>query len=159
MARAPLRGLCGLRCTGAFAGVVVAAAVFGVAVAWASCGVAGVAGGVAAVAHVDPSFWPIAIDAAARFLRVMIPFAVLVILAFGVRLVPSIDWKCISSVVVFGPCVLVRPALMVAATAYAVVDAPHSVVLYVLAALALTAMLTAEAILRKLIPIPSTPSR
>lgn len=104
---------------------------------------------VIAVAHAEPSFWSIALAAATRFLWVMVPFAVLVILAFVVRLIPSIDWKCISSVVVFGPCVLIRPALMVAATVYAVEVAPKSPVLDILAIAALTVMLTAEVVLRQ----------
>jgi len=47
-ASAPAGGLRARRWTGALAGLVVAAAVFGVVVASASCGVAGVVGGVAA---------------------------------------------------------------------------------------------------------------
>ena len=66
----------------------------------------------------DDWFWSTAVRAAGRFEMLLWPFAGLVLLALVVRLIPSIDLKCISSVVVFGPCVLIRPVVVIVGALY-----------------------------------------
>jgi hypothetical protein len=52
-------------------------------------------------------------------------YALLIILAFLVRLMPSVDFRSITSTVVFGPLTLVRPVVAVAGIAWGVIAAPR----------------------------------
>jgi len=106
---------------------------------------------VIAIARVDQGFWAEAMAAATRFLWVMTPYAVIVVLAVAIRLIPSIDLKCISSVVVFGPCVLIRPIMVVAAMAYGLWGVTADPRLDLLASVTVLVILTSELALRRLI--------
>jgi len=110
-----------------------------------------VAAVVLAIAHVERGFWPEAMAAATRFLWVMTPYAAIVVLAIAVRLIPSIDLKCISSVVVFGPCVLIRPVVVIAGAVYGLWGSTSDPRLDLLAAITVLVILTSEWVLRRLI--------
>ena len=111
-----------------------------------------VAAVVLGIAHVDQGFWPEAMAAATRFLWVMAPYAAIVVLALAIRLIPSIDLKCISSVVVFGPCVLIRPVVVIAAAIYALLPFGSTANLCGLGVVTVLVILTSEAVLRRLMP-------
>jgi len=54
------------------------------------------------------------IDAGRRMLAVYVPYAVVVLAAFAVRAVPSVDVRSMTSTLVFGPFQFVRPLVVVA---------------------------------------------
>jgi hypothetical protein len=82
-------------------------------------------------------------QAGRRMLIVYLPFALIIFLAFAVRAFPSVDIRSITSVLIFGPFTLIRPAVAVAGVLWAVSDAPRlSTVL--LGLLILTLMLGLE---------------
>ena len=102
------------------------------------------------LSRTDAGLWAKALAAAGRFELVMWPFAGVVLAALLFRLIPSIDLKCISSVVVFGPCVLMRPVLVVAAVVYALSEWRGDIRLDVLALVTMVVILTAESAVRRL---------
>lgn len=59
-----------------------------------------------------------------RMLIVFVPFALVVLATLAVRTIPSVDLRSITSVVVFGPLTLARPAVVVAGIAFAFYTAP-----------------------------------
>ncbi len=60
-----------------------------------------------------------------RLLVVYIPYAVIVLLAFLVRSIPSVDIRSITSTLVFGPFTLLRPLVAIAGLVYGVLAAPR----------------------------------
>jgi hypothetical protein len=79
----------------------------------------------------------------ARMLTVYIPFALIILLAFVVRTVPSVDIKSITSTVIFGPFTLLRPLVVIAGVVYGVWAAPK-LIIFLLGALVLLLMLGLE---------------
>ncbi len=73
----------------------------------------------------SPDLRPDLFRAAARMLEVYLPYALIIATAFIVRLTPSIDLRCLSSVLVFGPFVLIRPAVAIAGLAWAITGTPR----------------------------------
>ncbi len=60
-------------------------------------------------------------NAGGRMLVIYIPFAVVILTAFVVRLIPSVDIKSITSTVVFGPFTFLRPIIGVIGIIYALI--------------------------------------
>jgi hypothetical protein len=63
----------------------------------------------------------------ARMLTVYVPYAVILLLTFGIRALPSVDIRSITSVLIFGPFTLIRPLIVVADTIWGVVAAPGAI--------------------------------
>jgi hypothetical protein len=76
----------------------------------------------------------------ARLLTIYIPFALIILLAFALRSISSVDIKSITSTVIFGPFTLLRPAVAVAGVIYALIAAPK-LIFILFGALILTLML------------------
>lgn len=86
----------------------------------AAVAVAGVAAGLLlAASHAPEQLLNDFAEAGVRLLEVYLPYAVLIGLAFTVRIVPSVDVRSLTSVLVFGPLTLIRPAVAVAGFAWA----------------------------------------
>ena len=60
-----------------------------------------------------------------RMLQVYLPFAIVILTAFGFRLVPSVDVRCLTSTLVFGPLAGIRPLVGIAGLAWGVTAAPR----------------------------------
>jgi hypothetical protein len=71
--------------------------------------------------------------AGARMLLVYVPYAVIILFAFIVRSIPSVDIRSITSTLVFGPFTLIRPAVAVAGVVYGVLAAPRLEIIVVAA--------------------------
>ena len=80
-----------------------------------------------AVAKLSPDWLALRADldaAAGRMLWVFVPYALLVIGNILVRLVPSVDIRSATSVMMLGPLTAIRPLVMIAGVAYGI--APSS---------------------------------
>ena len=82
-------------------------------------------------------------NAGAHMLFVYIWYAALIMLAFLIRAIPSVDFRSITSTLVFGPLTLVRPVVAVAGIAWGIVAAPRIQTL-VLSVLVLILMFSIE---------------
>ena len=67
--------------------------------------------------------------AGARMVQVYIPYALIILLAFAVRLLPSVDLRSITSVLIFGPFTLIRPVVVIAGVVWGVLSAPNMSIL------------------------------
>ena len=74
---------------------------------------------------------------------VYVPFALIIVLAFLVRSIRSVDIRSITSTLIFGPFTLIRPLVAIAGLLYGVLAAPRPATI-VLGALVLTMMLSLE---------------
>jgi hypothetical protein len=63
----------------------------------------------------------------ARMLTVYIPYAVVLLITFGIRAVPSVDIRSITSVLIFGPFTFIRPLVVLAGAVWGVVAAPGAI--------------------------------
>ena len=63
-------------------------------------------------------------EAGERMLTVYVPYALIILLAFAVRALPSVDLRSITSVLVFGPFTLIRPLVVVAGVLRGFLSAP-----------------------------------
>jgi hypothetical protein len=79
----------------------------------------------------------------ARMLIVYLPYALMILLAFLFRAVPSVDIRSITSTVIFGPFTLIRPLVAVTGLVYGVLGALR-VETIVLGVIVLTMMLSLE---------------
>jgi hypothetical protein len=79
-------------------------------------------------------------------LRVYAPYAALIAIGLAFRLLRSVDVRCLTSTLIFGPLVLVRPLVAVAGGVAAVVAAPRPAIA-VLVGLVLAMMLGLEPVL------------
>jgi hypothetical protein len=61
-----------------------------------------------------------------RMLQVYIPFALMILTAFGFRLLPSVDLRCLTSTLVFGPLAGIRPLVGIAGLVWGVWPAPRA---------------------------------
>ena len=84
-----------------------------------------------------------------RMLIVYVPYAVIILLTFVVRAAPSVDLRSITSVLIFGPFTLIRPAVVVAGVVWGFLAAPGLVTL-LLCLLILSLMLSLEWVLGRL---------
>jgi len=60
----------------------------------------------------------------ARMLTVYIPYAVVLLITFCIRAVPSVDIRSITSVLIFGPFTFIRPLIVLAGAVWGVIAAP-----------------------------------
>ena len=81
--------------------------------------------------------------AGSRMLIVYLPYAVMILLSFLIRAVPSVDIRSITSTVIFGPLTLIRPLVAVTGLAYGVLGAVRAETI-VLGVIVLTMMLSLE---------------
>jgi hypothetical protein len=79
----------------------------------------------------------------ARMLIIYLPYAVMILLAFLFRAVPSVDIRSITSTAIFGPFTLIRPLVAFTGLVYGVLGAPR-VETIVLGVIVLTMMLGLE---------------
>ena len=63
--------------------------------------------------------------AGARMLIVYVPYAVIILLAFLIRAIPSVDIRSITSTTIFGPFTLIRPVVALLGVIYGVMSAPR----------------------------------
>jgi hypothetical protein len=82
-------------------------------------------------------------------LAVYLPYAAVIAIGFAFRLIPSVDIRCLTSTLIFGPLVLIRPIVAIAGGIAAVGVAPRSEVA-VLACSILIMMLGLEPLLDRL---------
>jgi len=59
-----------------------------------------------------------------RMLAVYIPYAVVLLITFCIRAVPSVDIRSITSVLIFGPFTFIRPLIVLAGAVWGVIAAP-----------------------------------
>ena len=64
---------------------------------------------------------------ATRMLMVYVPYAVILLVTFCVRAVPSVDIRSITSVLIFGPFTFIRPIVVLVGAAWGVLAAPSAV--------------------------------
>lgn len=64
-----------------------------------------------------------------RMLTVYVPYALIILIAFAVRVAPSVDLRSITSVLIFGPFTLIRPLVVVAGVVWGFLSAPSLVTL------------------------------
>lgn len=79
----------------------------------------------------------------ARMLIVYVPYALIILLTFLIRALPSVDIRSITSVLIFGPFTFIRPLVVLAGAVWGVIAAP-SVITIALTALIVTLMLGLE---------------
>jgi len=84
--------------------------------------------------------------AGSRALLVYVPYAFVIMLAFLVRVIPSVDIRSITSTMIFGPFTLIRPVVAIAGVAYGVLSAPRTQTL-IIGVIVLTMMLSLEKVL------------
>lgn len=63
----------------------------------------------------------------ARMLTAYVPYAVILLITFLIRAVPSVDIRSITSTVIFGPFTLIRPVVVLAGAVWGVVAAPSAI--------------------------------
>jgi len=63
-----------------------------------------------------------------RMLQIYLPFAVLILSAFAFRLIPSVDVRCMTSTLVFGPLSGIRPLVGIAGLLWGFVAAPRPLI-------------------------------
>lgn len=76
----------------------------------------------------------------ARMLIVYVPYALILLITFCVRAIPSVDIRSITSVLIFGPFTLIRPLVVLAGALWGVMAAPGAITI-ALAVLIVTLML------------------
>ena len=79
----------------------------------------------------------------ARMLIVYVPYALIILITFLVRALPSVDIRSITSVLIFGPFTFIRPLVVLAGAVWGVIAAP-SVITIGLTVLIVTLMLGLE---------------
>jgi hypothetical protein len=63
----------------------------------------------------------------ARMLWVYVPYAVIILITFCIRVLPSVDIRSITSVLIFGPFTFIRPIVVLAGALWGVVAAPSPI--------------------------------
>lgn len=63
----------------------------------------------------------------ARMLTVYIPYALIILITFCIRAVPSVDIRSITSVLIFGPFTFIRPLIVLAGAVWGIVAAPGAI--------------------------------
>jgi hypothetical protein len=87
----------------------------------AAVAVAGAALAAFILSDADPAdAWRSAVGAGRRMLAVYLPYAAVILAAFAVRTLPSVDLRSLTSTVVFGPLTLLRPLAAAAGVAWGV---------------------------------------
>ena len=60
-------------------------------------------------------------------LTVYIPYAVVLLITFCIRAVPSVDIRSITSVLIFGPFTFIRPLIVLAGAIWGIIAAPEAI--------------------------------
>ena len=89
------------------------------------------------------------VEAGRRMLWVYVPYAAVVLAAFAVRAVPSVDVRSLTSTVVFGPFIFVRPFVVVAGVVWGLLAARRADVV-ALGLVVVAEMLLLDRLLRRL---------
>lgn len=63
----------------------------------------------------------------ARMLIVYVPYALILLVTFCIRALPSVDIRSITSVLIFGPFTFIRPLIVLAGAVWGVVAAPGTI--------------------------------
>jgi hypothetical protein len=63
-----------------------------------------------------------------RMLQIYLPFAVVILSAFAFRLIPSVDVRCMTSTLVFGPLSGIRPLVGIAGLVWGLLAAPRPLI-------------------------------
>ena len=63
----------------------------------------------------------------ARMLMVYVPYAVILLITFCVRAIPSVDIRSITSVLIFGPFTFIRPLVVLMGAVWGVLAAPSAI--------------------------------
>ena len=63
----------------------------------------------------------------ARMLTVYVPYALIILITFCIRAVPSVDIRSITSLLIFGPFTFIRPLIVLAGAVWGVVAAPSAI--------------------------------
>jgi len=84
--------------------------------------------------------------AGARMLIFYLPYAAVIVLAFLLRWIPSVDIRSITSTLIFGPFTLLRPVVAIVGLIYGVIGAPR-VATVLTGLIVLTMMLSLEKVL------------
>ena len=84
-----------------------------------------------------------------RMLTVYLPYAIIVFVAFAVRVAPSVDLRSITSVLIFGPFTLIRPIVVVVGVVWGFLSVP-SVVTFLLGLMTVALMLSLEWVMGRL---------
>jgi hypothetical protein len=63
----------------------------------------------------------------ARMLMVYVPYAVILLITFCVRAIPSVDIRSITSVLIFGPFTFIRPLVVLVGAVWGVLAAPGAI--------------------------------
>jgi hypothetical protein len=63
----------------------------------------------------------------ARMLTVYVPYAVILLITFCIRALPSVDIRSITSVLIFGPFTFIRPLVVLVGAVWGVVAAPGAI--------------------------------
>jgi hypothetical protein len=79
-------------------------------------------------------------EAGSRMLIVYLPYTLILLIAFALRAIPSVDLRSLTSVLIFGPFTLIRPIIVVCGVAWGFLAAPGFITL-LLGMLILTLML------------------
>ena len=61
----------------------------------------------------------------ARMLQIYLPFASMILTALAFRLIPSVDVRCLTSTLVFGPLAGIRPLVGIAGLVWGLLAAPR----------------------------------
>ena len=85
----------------------------------------------------------------ARMLTVYVPYALIILITFCIRAVPSVDIRSITSVLIFGPFTFIRPLIVLAGAVWGVVAAPSALTVAI-TVLIVSLMLGLEPILSSL---------
>jgi hypothetical protein len=149
-------GACGFRAAAGRSGLIAKGAYYRKAtLVGVGCGFAILAVGLAlawAMASLASSGFLAEFGAAASSsLRVFRPFAVVVVAALGVWLIPNTDLRTLATVSILGPGTLVRPLVVISGLVVGVLARPDPAVIVVAVYGALT-MLLVERVLVRLLP-------
>jgi hypothetical protein len=79
----------------------------------------------------------------ARMLIVYVPYALILLITFCVRAIPSVDIRSITSVLIFGPFTFIRPLVVLVGAVWGVLAAPGAITI-ALTVLIVTLMLGLE---------------
>lgn len=82
----------------------------------------------------------------ARMLMVYVPYALIILITFCIRALPSVDIRSITSVLIFGPFTFIRPFVVLAGAVWGVLAAPGGITI-ALTVLIVSLMLGLEAAL------------
>ena len=63
----------------------------------------------------------------ARMLTVYVPYALILLITFCIRALPSVDIRSITSVLIFGPFTFIRPLVVLAGAVWGIVAAPGAI--------------------------------